>query len=207
MAADSGSAALLWFCSKAAAATGSTGATGVAGATGATGGMGATGVTAALSGPGGGAPGDVTPLQPSILLARAASLVGGSAYLWELAAAASAIGLLEELHARSHLQPSSPHLQPSSPHLRLVAAQLRRAGALRMVARLPNLAARRPIGWDAARSVRGGNRRRQGRQLGWVEAATKGGRGCRRRWLARMGCSLRHTRLSLKFTRLPPNVL
>ena len=64
---DFGSAALLWFCSKAADAI-----------------KYAHGERSLLA---------------SDLLARAAELVSGSGYLWELAAAASAPGLLDELQA------------------------------------------------------------------------------------------------------------
>ena len=97
LAADASSAALLWFCSKAADD------------------------------------------EAGLLLSKAANLVGGSAYLWELAAAALAIPLLEEL--------DSPGSDASKALARLTNA-LGRAGKLRTAAQVPDLTARPPPDWD-----------------------------------------------------------
>jgi hypothetical protein len=72
VAVDFGSAALLWFCSKATDA-----------------------IKYPNPNPNPNAHGERA-LLASDLLSRAAELVGGSGYLWELAAAASALGLLDE---------------------------------------------------------------------------------------------------------------
>mmetsp|Transcript_2159 Transcript_2159/g.6173 ORF Transcript_2159/g.6173 Transcript_2159/m.6173 type:complete len:440 (-) Transcript_2159:33-1352(-) len=98
LAADASSAALLWFCSRAAD-------------------------------------------EPAAWahLTRAAELVGGSAYLWELAAAALAIPLLDGLRAGGGAA--------AEPFARMTAA-LRRAGFLRTAALVPDVDATPPPGWD-----------------------------------------------------------
>ena len=97
LAADASSAALLWFCSKAADD------------------------------------------EAGLLLARSAELVGGSAYLWELTAAALAIPLLEALDATGG---------DATKALARLTLALGRAGKLRSAAQVPDLNARPPPGWD-----------------------------------------------------------
>lgn len=99
LVADPSSAALLWFCSKAAAD------------------------------------------DAGLLLSKSAELVGGSAYLWELAAAALAIPLLDELRA------SGTKSLATKSFARMTAA-LGRAGKLRTAALVPDVDARPPPGWD-----------------------------------------------------------
>ena len=79
------------------------------------------------------------PDDAGLLLARSAELAGGSAYLWELAAAALAIPLLEQLSAVG---------ADAAKSLARMTGALGRAGELRTAALVPNVDARPPPGWD-----------------------------------------------------------
>lgn len=73
------------------------------------------------------------------LLHDAAATVGRSAYLWELAAAATALQVLDELAAGSE-----------SPSLGSLITQLTAAARLRQAALIPDPTAVLPDGWDAS---------------------------------------------------------
>ena len=75
----------------------------------------------------------------SQLLAKAARMVSGSAFLYEMAAAAMAIPLLDEL---------STGRAGASPSLTRIATALQRAAELRTAALVPSASARVPEEWD-----------------------------------------------------------
>ncbi len=101
MRADASSAALLWFCSKAADE------------------------------------------HSAWRLEQAAQLVGGSAFLWEMAASAQAMKLLDELE-HANIDDTAVYSSSLAP----VVASLRHAGELRTAALVPNKTAEMPMEWE-----------------------------------------------------------
>jgi hypothetical protein len=80
------------------------------------------------------------------LLDHAARLVAGSAFLWEMAAAAASIPLLAQLEESTDAD--TDNTAGAMPDLSPIASKLRRAGVLRTEALVPNTTATAPDEWD-----------------------------------------------------------